>query len=495
MAKPAGNADKGLVKAVWKATRAYRVDTKDTGNKAALESALAEVIGDLRPGAAVHAVKVAEAGIHNNPWQGKGNNQQFDAMVFLYALGNRDGVARAARGRLHPPPDNGFEAIVIAEPDGTGWKPAEVVEYGQSNVGSQLRQMAGQPDLKLTKVADPSAAQIAIPAGSFATHGDDLTHEETLAHLQEAKNVVIEGPPGTGKTRLALTVARALSDGDPDACRLENILKGRSIPDAKKQLSEAPVVWEFVQFHAAYSYEDFVRGLRTDPDAKGFSLRSEDGILPRMCQVAELRRGTPTLLIIDEINRCNLSNVLGESIFAIDRDWRDVEVDLQYEAPPDGQAGLVVPRDLLLLATMNTADRSIALLDFAIRRRFRFLYLAPSESALSGYYSGAKHRQTRVLELYRIVQQAVPEPDLRPGHSYLMVARADKLTDDQWAKELVGKLLYEVRPLLREYLEEGRDKVRSAQLGLPSGTVDLVADDDDTLRDPLIEWLTEADND
>ena len=172
-----------------------------------------------------------------------------------------------------------------------------------------------------------------------------------IAHLLEYKRqVIFYGPPGTGKTYVAMKLAEALS-GDPAKVRL-------------------------VQFHASYAYEDFIEGYRPRRDREaGFELR--DGPLKALAQKAADDPNGRFYLIIDEMNRANVAKVLGELYFLLE--YRDQKVDLQYSADQ-----FTLPKNLYVIGTMNTADRSIALLDAALRRRFAFIPFFPDRPPVEG---------------------------------------------------------------------------------------------------------------
>lgn len=168
-----------------------------------------------------------------------------------------------------------------------------------------------------------------------------------LKLLRDKKNLVLQGPPGVGKTLVGEKLAWSLI-GDRDPTRLG-----------------------FVQFHQSYAYEDFVQGYRPT-DQGGFSRR--DGVFLRFCNRARLD-GRPHVFVIDEINRGNLSKILGELLLLIERDKRDRPVSLTYHGLKD--APFSVPHNVFIIGMMNTADRSLAVVDYALRRRFAFVNLTP----------------------------------------------------------------------------------------------------------------------
>ena len=196
------------------------------------------------------------------------------------------------------------------------------------------------------------------PVESKSLHGlaDELLLppnflEEICTLLEDKRQVIFQGPPGTGKTYVAQELAKHLAESE----------SGERVTP--------------VQFHPSYAYEDFVRGFR--PTLKkgqaGFELR--DGPLLRAAQKARDEPGTMHFLLIDEINRGNLAKLFGELYFLLE--YRDKPINMQYQK--DNEKDFSLPENLYIIGTMNTADRSIALVDMALRRRFYFIEFHPDE--------------------------------------------------------------------------------------------------------------------
>ncbi|WP_066641271.1 McrB family protein [Serinicoccus hydrothermalis] len=260
----------------------------------------------------------------------------------------------------------------------------------------------------------------------------DWLHD-TVDLLNEKRQVVLYGPPGTGKTYLAMELCKSL-------------------------VESAGGEYEVVQFHPSYSYEDFFEGLRPrlDKDSGGsIAFDLIPGPLRRMAQRAADDPRSPFVLIIDEINRANLAKVFGELYFLLE--YRGTSVALQYSEEP-----FSLPRNLFIIGTMNTADRSIALVDAAMRRRFYFQRLFPTEQPIKGILGAWLDRKGLPNEpavLLEALNNAIGDPDFAIGPSYLMTTRVGH----EAGLERIWRTA--ILPLLEEhFFGEGRDI--NAEFGL-----------------------------
>jgi hypothetical protein len=255
--------------------------------------------------------------------------------------------------------------------------------------------------------------------------------EEILAIWRQKKNLVVQGPPGVGKTFFYRRLAYALMGAD------------------------APSRVTTVQFHPSYAYEDFVQGYR--PSDSGFALRN--GVFYRFCERARVDSGHLYVFVIDEINRGNLAKVFGELLMLLETDkrGRDWAVPLAYSAP--GSEPFFIPTNVYLLGLMNTADRSLAVVDYALRRRFGFVNLSPEFSSLrfkehlteKGVAEPLRQRIiTRMTDLNE--QIASDKANLGPGfcigHSFFCDPPEEAARHEEWYRQVVEA---EIAPLLREY--------------------------------------------
>jgi 5-methylcytosine-specific restriction endonuclease McrBC GTP-binding regulatory subunit McrB len=242
------------------------------------------------------------------------------------------------------------------------------------------------------------------------------------------KNVILQGPPGVGKSFAAQRLAYGL-------------LQARD-----------PARVAFVQFHQSYSYEDFVEGFR--PSGDGFVLRQ--GKFVEFCRRAARDPQRRYVFIIDEINRGNLSKILGELMLLIESDKRDEKwaMPLAY-----GNEGFHVPSNVFLMGLMNTADRSLAVVDYALRRRFAFVELkpklhSPKLSELLSEKGVPLELQVKLLQRIGALNEVIEGdltnlgPGFSIGHSFFCAGPSGGETADGWYRRVITT---EILPLLREY--------------------------------------------
>jgi 5-methylcytosine-specific restriction endonuclease McrBC GTP-binding regulatory subunit McrB len=295
------------------------------------------------------------------------------------------------------------------------------------------------------------------PKDSAVVETEEEEMEEELGDNLLPTNLILYGPPGTGKTYRTASEAVQLCDGSaPDDRKV--------LMDRYTQLVEEKRIG-FVTFHQNYGYEDFVEGLRpTNKDengdllSAGFRLAAKDGIFRTMCKRAEslweaaesqedatLR---PHVLIIDEINRGNMSKIFGELITLIEADKRKGQPNALSVILPYSGESFSVPDNLHIIGTMNTADRSIALLDTALRRRFTFREMEPVPSLLSKV---GNIDLERLLTTINERIEYLHDREHRIGHAFFFNCKTKADID--------GVMRDKVIPLLQEYFFEDWGRV------------------------------------
>lgn len=276
--------------------------------------------------------------------------------------------------------------------------------------------------------------QETVLAGDLDLAADELLVErafldEVVALLREKGQVIFYGPPGTGKTFLARRLAKALA------------------PDANRRA--------VVQFHPSTSYEDFFEGYRPEGLDGQVTYRLTSGPLAIMAERASAAPGVDHILIVDEINRANVPKVMGELLYLLE--YRDERVRTLYR-PEDA---FELPRNLLIIGTMNTADRSIALVDAALRRRFHFVPFFPHEAPIKGLlgrWLAAREQPAWPADLVDLVNDELVDelggPDLQIGPSYFMREGLDEAA-------LRRIWTYAVFPLIEDTLYGNRERIEA----------------------------------
>ena len=242
--------------------------------------------------------------------------------------------------------------------------------------------------------------------------------------LKYKPQIILQGPPGTGKTREAKRIAKALLGlGENDS------LEGNE-------------QFKLIQFHPSYSYEDFVRGIIAETVDEKIKYSVKDKILGSFAQEALKDKDKPYVLVIDEINRANLSAVLGELIYALE--YRGEAVQSMYAI--EGENNLTLPPNLYIIGTMNTADRSVGHIDYAIRRRFAFVNILPKDltNELGDQFESALF--AKVTNLFNTnLSSEFKKEEVQLGHSYFITKNTP--IGIRWE--------YEIKPILFEYVKDG----------------------------------------
>lgn len=259
---------------------------------------------------------------------------------------------------------------------------------------------------------------------------DSENYDLLVSLLENKKNIILQGAPGVGKTFAAKRLAYSIMG----------------------QKNESHV--KFVQFHQSYSYEDFIMGYK--PDGNGFKL--QHGVFYDFCNIARNNPKGKYFFIIDEINRGNLSKIFGELLMLIEKDYRGVNASLAYGGEPFN-----VPENLYIIGMMNTADRSLAMLDYALRRRFSFVDMIPAFGTedFQDYVDKMNNPAfTKLIsKIVELNQEIAKDPTLGTGccigHSYFCNQERNKCTKT-WMKQIID---FDIFPTLREYWFDDSTKV------------------------------------
>lgn len=313
-------------------------------------------------------------------------------------------------------------------------KADEVIELSTQNLVQRVARLFEGlfPLILMTSSNDPFAKMAAViddeseielqPEYSIAMCAsesglDEDTLKRWVRAIDRKGQAVVYGPPGTGKTYTARLLAKHL-------------------------VSESDGLVELIQFHPAYSYEDFIQGIRPKPDENGgLCYPIVPGRFLDFCNAARQRKGL-CVLILDEINRANLSRVFGELMYLLE--YRDETRPLA--------AGEVfsLPGNVRLIGTMNTADRSIALVDHALRRRFAFLELSPNYGVLEKFHGANGNSVSDLVEILQRVNKQIRDPHYMVGISFFMRSDLKDQIEDIWRME--------IEPYLEEYFFDQASK-------------------------------------
>lgn len=264
-------------------------------------------------------------------------------------------------------------------------------------------------------------------------------------------NTILYGPPGTGKTYNTIFYSVGIIEKDKSVFKGNN--NDENIFKKFKECKNKNLI-KFITFHQSYGYEDFIEGIRPDLDNESKDLKYiiHSGIFKDMCNKAKNDKENNYVLIIDEINRGNISKIFGELISLIELSKREGESEELEVILPYSKENLTIPKNLYIIGTMNTADRSIALLDIALRRRFNFIEIMPQ-------YDILKNEKIENIELDLLLStineriEFLLDREHIIGHSYFLNINT--------FEDLVQVFRNSIIPLLQEYFYDDFEKIKS----------------------------------
>ena len=279
------------------------------------------------------------------------------------------------------------------------------------------------------------------------------------------KQVILYGPPGTSKTYSATIIAARFLAGS-DRWDEEKQLEENSYKLAKRLLNDNNIKarYKIVQFHPSYSYEDFVRGITVKPDKEnnGITYVTEPKIFEEFCKQARKDEKKRYVLIIDEINRAPLASVLGELIYGLE--YRGSSIATPYAI--DEKYDFSIPDNLYIIGTMNTADRSIGSIDYAVRRRFAFVQVKSNGEEIEGswidkkvgikakkLYDKLMNEEDGIFSKKYLEDQDMDVNDIKIGHTYFLGRKNEAVEDEKGYLEY--RIEYQIKPIYEEYIKDG----------------------------------------
>ncbi len=256
-----------------------------------------------------------------------------------------------------------------------------------------------------------------------------LTSDFISGEGRNQSQIVLYGPPGTGKTLAAQKIA------DHVATSKSNIRR--------------------VQFHQSYGYEQFIEGIWPEAADGGLIYKRKAGVFVEFCERARKRPDEKFVFLIDEINRGNTSQIFGELLYLLE--YRNEKMPLLYS-----RLEFSIPVNVFIVATMNSADRSLALVDYALRRRFKFVEFRPSKAVIESYYDSSNEEHRRCLDVFESLNAKISDRRLAIGHSYLLRPEWKDigLTKERF-REVWDTALY---PLLEEYFAGHPNKLAEFEI-------------------------------
>ena len=269
--------------------------------------------------------------------------------------------------------------------------------------------------------------------------------EEPIESKLKSKNFIFNGPVGTGKSEFANILAKKIIENKiPSVSEIEQLLEDFNNGDLPIERYDNDKLRK-ITFHPSYGYEDFIMGLKAEVDEKNnIKYEYRSGIFKDLCDTATKYPNNNYVMIIDEINRGDISRIFGELITLVEESKRGDKIELPYK---DGEDFIefIVPENLYIIGTMNDSDKSIALLDSALRRRFMFFRIDPKPDIVDKWYNG----NDTILDTFKTINDRILKvkgPDYVIGHAFL------KPEDDiDEMENFMHIFRYKIIPLLQEY--------------------------------------------
>lgn len=312
---------------------------------------------------------------------------------------------------------------------------------------------------------------------------DNVKNYVEIMESLGVKQMVLQGPPGTSKTYnakqiIAYGIYDKLNENEKNTYVLTDDKDIKRLLDkyqmGKKENTEA--YWDMVQFHPSYGYEDFVRGITVTTENQQIKYKTINKVFGNICKLAKEdkekneKNAGKYFLLIDEINRADIATVFGELIYALE--YRDEWVEVPYtldKEEADTPSKISVPDNLYIIATMNTADKSVGNIDYAIRRRFLFFDLLPDENVIRKNRGLEKEKLEKekndiVINTFKGINKFIEDAtkdsqyranDFKIGHTYFLNCKDDQ----EGNPKFLYKMQYQVLPILREYYIDGIIKI------------------------------------
>ena len=366
-------------------------------------------------------------------------------------LNSKEKITDFLMSKYNHEPERYGESYVFSAYDIKDGRVPELVSDDLDKIIAEYQQLMANGKSELSEHIVPKVEETVKEPYSIEQALDGLFIEpakfkEMVDLFRLKKNMILQGPPGVGKTFFSKRLAFALMG------------------------EKAPGRFEMVQFHQSYAYEDFVQGYR--PDGTGFQLR--DGVFHRFCAKARRDPSNDYVFVIDEINRGNLSKVFGELMMLIEADKRGPEWAMTLTYGGDTDEKFDVPKNLHILGLMNTADRSLAMVDYALRRRFAFVDLEPGfntavfKEYLKDKSVGPELIDKIILKMTEVNNKIADDvanlgPGFCIGHSFFCAMPPNGQPDRSWYERIVRT---EIEPLLREYWFDDPSKADSLVNGI-----------------------------